>query len=370
MDDLLARARRILIKVGSAVLAGDDGLRPDVFRRLAEGLLALADRGVEVVVVSSGAIAAGRAKLGLPAARTLPELQAAAAVGQAELIRAWETALAPKAVAQILLDASDLADRKRYLNARNTIERLLAWGVVPVVNENDTVMTEEIQFGDNDQLAVLLAGALEADAVLLFSDVDALYDRDPRTHPQARPVRELSDVTAEVFAMAGRAPGRAGRGGMRSKLLAAKRALDAGIPLWLLPGHDGQVWTRVFRGEAVGTRFLPRGKRYGGRKRWLAHLPVVEGEIVVDAGAARALREAGASLLAVGVLEVRGNFPAGAPVRVVDPEGALVGMGLVALGSETLSRVKGMQSEAVREMLGPGAPVEVIHRDRFALAMR
>ena len=368
MAKALKEAARVVVKVGSAVLAGEGGLIPERFSAIAQGVKALKAAGLEVVLVSSGAIAAGRGLLGRPRPKRLPELQALAAAGQPELMRAWKAAFAPEPVAQVLLDAGDLADRGRFLNAKNTLETLLSWGVVPVVNENDTVMTEEIQFGDNDQLAVLLAGVVEADWVLLLSDVDALYDADPRTHPGARPIRELTEVTPEVLAMASSRPGRAGRGGMRSKLFAAKRALDAGVALWLLPGRDPEAILKALKGEAIGTRFLPQGRRYAGKKRWLAQLPLIQGELVVDAGAARALRERGASLLPVGVKAVRGNFPAGAPVRVLDEAGALVGYGLVSLGSETLARILGMHSGEVARFLGREAPEEVIHRDRFALA--
>ncbi len=368
MSRPLADAKRIVVKVGSAVLAGSTGLLAERFAALARGVAALEQEGKEVVLVSSGAIAAGRALLGRDRPRSLPELQALAAAGQPELMRAWKEAFAPRPVAQVLLDAGDLADRRRFLNAKNTLETLLAWGVLPVVNENDTVMTEEIQFGDNDQLAVLIAGVVEAEAILLLSDVDALYDRDPREDPSARPVRVLDEVTPEVLAMASSRPGRAGRGGMRSKLFAAKRALDAGMLLWLLPGRDPDAILKAVRGEAIGTRFLPRGRRYGGRKRWLAQVPVTGGEIVVDSGAARALRERGASLLPVGVREVRGNFPAGSPVRVVDEEGRLVGYGLVEFGSETIARIRGLRTDEVRRLLGQEVPDEVVHRDHFALA--
>ena len=363
----LAAAKRVVVKVGSAVLAGEAGLARERFEAVARGVLALERAGKRVVLVSSGAIAAGRALLGRPRPKSLPELQALAAAGQPELMRAWKEAFAPRPVAQVLLGAGDLADRGRFLNAKNTLETLLGWGVLPVVNENDTVMTEEIQFGDNDQLAVLVAGLVEAEALLLLSDVDALYEKDPREDPGARPVRELSEVTPEILAMASPRPGRAGRGGMRSKLFAAKRALDAGVTLWLLPGRDPGAIEKALAGEAIGTRFVPRGRRYGGKKRWLAQVPVLEGELVVDAGAARALRERGASLLPVGVREVRGNFPAGAPVKVVDEEGRLVGYGITELGSETIARVKGLRSGEVARLLGRSAPEEVIHRDRFIL---
>ena len=319
--DWLKRARRIVVKVGSAVITGAAGLDRQRLADLARGLALLA-QGRQVLLVSSGAIAAAGPRLPQKP-QTLAELQAAAAIGQPELMRAWQEALGEQGLnaAQVLLTAEDLTDRKRYLNARATLERLLDWNAVPVINENDTVMTEEIQFGDNDQLAVRVAGLLGADALLVLSEADALYERDPRNHPDAKPLRQVSEITPEVMAMASDRPGSAGRGGMKSKLLAAAKATEAGVPMWLLPGRLERVLARARKGEALGTFFPAKPRRYSGERLWLAQLPRPRGAIVVDAGAARALRQEGRSLLAVGVREVQGQWQAGSPVRVIDPEG-------------------------------------------------
>ncbi len=365
----LAEARRLVVKVGSAVIRGDGGLCPERLAALAADLADLSREGREVVLVSSGAIAAAGGLLPAPP-RNLEELQAAAALGQPELMRAWQAAFAARGVctAQVLLTADDLAERTRYKNARATLERLLAWGAVPVVNENDTVMTEEIQFGDNDQLAALVASMIGADLLVVLSEADALYERDPRDDPAARPLRRVEAVTPEVLAMASDRPGSAGRGGMKSKLLAAAKATEAGVPMWLLPGRLERVLVRARKGEALGTFFPAKPRRYGGERLWLAQLPRPRGAIVVDAGAARALRQEGRSLLAVGVREVQGQWEAGSPVRVIDPEGELVGMGLCNYASDELRRIAGAPSSRLPELLGRQAPEEVIHRNHFALA--
>ncbi|WP_456411929.1 glutamate 5-kinase, partial [Oceanithermus sp.] len=287
--------RRLVVKIGSAVISGSEGLDPARLADLARGLARLA-KGRELLLVSSGAIAAAAPRLPHKP-QALAELQAAAALGQPELMRAWQAALAEHGLtaAQVLLTAEDLTDRKRYLNARATLERLLDWGVLPVINENDTVMTEEIQFGDNDQLAVRVAGLLGADLVLVLSEAEALFDRDPRADPKARPVREVERITPEILAMASDRPGSAGRGGMKSKLLAAKMAQEAGIPFWLLPGRREGVLEEALAGAQIGTFFHASGRGHRGERLWLAQLPRHEGTLVVDAGAARALREQGRS---------------------------------------------------------------------------
>ena len=365
--DRLARARRLVVKIGSAVISGPEGLDPARLADLARGLARLAE-GRELLLVSSGAIAAAAPRLPHKP-QALAELQAAAALGQPELMRAWQAALAEHGLttAQVLLTAEDLTDRKRYLNARATLERLLDWGVVPVINENDTVMTEEIQFGDNDQLAVRVAGLLGADLVLVLSEAEALFERDPRTDPKARPVHEVERITPEVLAMASDRPGSAGRGGMKSKLLAARMAHEAGIPLWLLPGRREGVLEAALAGERIGTFFHAPARGHRGERLWLAQLPRHEGTLVVDAGAARALREQGRSLLAVGVREVRGNWSAGSPVRVEDPEGRIVGIGLANYAADEVRRVAGRPSRELAAVLGRPGPEEVIHRDHFVL---
>ncbi len=369
--NLFAQARRVVVKVGSAVLAGAAGLNQERIDRLAAELAALGQAGREVILVSSGAIAAGTRKIGLPRRpASIPEQQAAAAVGQSALVQAWEDGFRKhgRSVAQLLLTADDLAHRHRYLNARNTLNTLLAWGVVPLINENDTVMVDEIQFGDNDQLATLIASLVGADLLVILSDVDALYDADPRQNPTARPVRWVPRVDAQLLRAAGEAPSTVGRGGMRSKLLAAKKCLDAGIPLLLASGRQPGVLEAAFAGLEVGTLFWSGQRRYSGKKLWLAQLPRPQGEVVVDAGAARALRTAGTSLLPVGVRAVRGVFGVGAPVRVVDEAGRLVGIGLTQYAAADLERIKGRRTHEIATLLGHNPSDEVIHRDNFALA--
>ncbi|PZA07316.1 MULTISPECIES: glutamate 5-kinase [unclassified Meiothermus] len=361
--------RRLVIKVGSAVLAGAPGRARQL--AIAEQVAALKAEGREVVLVSSGAVASGMAKLGLKERpKTMPGKQAAAAVGQPLMMQLWEQAFSwySLQVAQILLTAEDLAHRHRYLNARRTLETLLDWHVVPVINENDTVMVDEIKFGDNDQLSALIASLVGADLLVVLSDIDALYDADPRTNPAAKPVRYIEQVDAEVMRMAGDAPNRTGTGGMRSKLLAAKKAQDAGIPLLLLPGLNPHSIAEALRGEPVGTFFAAGNRRYGGQRLWLAQLPKPAGEIVVDAGAAKALRQGGASLLPAGIREVRGNFGEGEAVRCLDPNGRLIGVGLVNYSSAEIERIKGAKTKDIAAILGYRHSDEVIHRDHFALA--
>lgn len=361
--------RRLVIKVGSAVLSGKEGRKGQL--AIAEQVAALRQEGREVVLVSSGAVATGMARLGLAQRpRTMPGKQAAAAVGQPVLMQLWEQAFAwyDLKVAQILLTAEDLAHRHRYLNARHTLETLLEWGIVPVINENDTVMVEEIKFGDNDQLSALVASLVAADLLVILSDIEALFDADPRHNPQARPVRYVEKVDAEVLRMAGDSPNKVGTGGMRSKLLAAEKAQAAGIPMLLLPGTRAGVVLQALRGEPVGTFFAAGRRRYSGQRLWLSQLPKPAGEILVDAGAARALREGGASLLPAGIRGVKGSFGVGEAVRCLDPRGNLVGVGLVNYSSAEIERIKGAKTRDVEAILGYKHSDEVIHRDYFALA--
>ncbi|MDR5709558.1 MAG: glutamate 5-kinase [Armatimonadota bacterium] len=363
-----AACRRIVVKVGSALIADPAS---STIPRLAGELAELRRGGREVVVVSSGAVALGTARLKLPARPlSIPAKQAAAAVGQPLLMQAWAEAFARHGLvaAQVLLTAFDLADRSRFLNARHTVETLLRWGAVPVVNENDTVAVEELKFGDNDHLSVLLATLVGADLLLVLSDVEALYDRDPRTCPDARPIRRVDRVDRELLARAGAEPGEVGTGGMRSKLLAAEKALAAGIPMWLLPGHSPHAIREALSGAPVGTLFWSARRRYSGRKLWLYQLPRPAGELLLDAGAARALREEGASLLPAGIRGVRGEFGVGDPVRCLDPEGRLVGVGLVNYSSSEIERIKGAHTREIETRLGYKHSDEVIHRDHFVLA--
>jgi len=360
---------RLVVKVGSAVLSGAKGRQQQL--EIAAQIAALRAEGREVVLVSSGAVATGLSKLGFKERpKTMPGKQALAAVGQPTLMYLWEQAFSwyDLKVAQVLLTAEDLGHRQRYLNARQTLETLLEWGIVPIINENDTVMVEEIKFGDNDQLSALIASLVGADLLILLSDIEALFEADPRTHPQARPIPFVERVDAAVLRMAGDSPGRVGTGGMKSKLLAAEKAQAAGIPTLLLPGHRPQSISQALRGEPVGTLFAGGSRRYSGRKLWLYQLPKPQGEVVVDAGAAQALRQGGASLLPAGIKEVRGQFGAGEAVRCLDTEGSLIGIGLVNYSASELSRIKGRKTREIEALLGYKNTDEAIHRDHFALA--
>ncbi|GIW23859.1 glutamate 5-kinase [Meiothermus sp.] len=361
--------RRLVVKVGSAVLSGPQGRQHQL--EIAAEIAALRAEGREVVLVSSGAQATGMQKLGLTAKpKTMPGKQALAAVGQPTLLYLWEQAFSwyDLKVAQVLLTAEDLAHRHRYLNARQTLETLLEWGIVPIINENDTVMVDEIKFGDNDQLSALIATLVGADLLILLSDIEALYEADPRTHPQAQPIPYVEQVDATVLQMAGDNPNRVGTGGMKSKLLAAEKAQAAGIPTLLLPGTRPQSIAQALRGELVGTLFAGGNRRYSGRKLWLYQLPKPQGEVVVDAGAARALRQGGASLLPAGILEVRGQFGVGEAVRCLDEQGSLIGVGLVNYSATELKRIQRRQTKDIEAILGYKNTDEAIHRDYFALA--
>lgn len=361
--------RRVVLKVGSAVISGASGRQHQL--AIAEQVAALRAEGREVVVVSSGAMATGISRLGLSQRpSTIPGKQAAAAVGQPILMQVWEQALAwyDLKVAQILLTAEDLAHRHRYLNARHTLETLLEWGIVPIINENDTVMVDEIKFGDNDQLSALIAGLVGADLLVLLSDVEALYDADPRSDPQARPIHFVERVDTKVLKMAGDNPNSVGTGGMRSKLLAAEKAQAAGIPTLLLPGRRPGVIREALEGKPVGTLFAGGQRRYSGHKLWLYQLPKPRGEIVVDSGAARALRQGGASLLPAGIREVRGSFGVGEVVKCLDPDQGLIGIGLVNYTSAEIERIKGAKTHSIEGILGYNHSDEVIHRNYFALA--
>lgn len=283
-------------------------------------------------------------------------------------MRCWDDALNLHGLtaAQVLLTADDLAHRHRYLNARHTLGTLLQWGCVPVINENDTVRVDEIRFGDNDQLAALIAVLIGADLTVFLSDVDALYDGDPRTAGDAHALRYVPEVDASILRLAG-AAGPDGTGGMASKLLAARKVNAAGIPLLLAPGREPSILDRVLAGEAIGTFFAAPEQHIGARKHWLAHLPRPQGDLVLDAGAARALRERGTSLLPVGVSEVRGSFGIGAAVRCLTPDGEVIGIGLVNYDSAEIQRIRGCRTADIATQLGYRHSDEVIHRDHFAL---
>lgn len=370
--EVFNRCRRLLIKVGSAVLTGPKGLNRVMIHRLSDQIAELRERnpGMEVLVVSSGAVASGVRRVGLTERpRTIPQKQAAAAVGQGVLLEAWEAAFDKYdlLVAQILLTSEDLAHRHRYLNARNTLQTLLSWGILPIINENDTVMVEEIKFGDNDQLSALIAGLVGADLVINLTDTEGLYDCDPRLNTSARLIPMVSRIDTKLLACATPAPGAVGTGGMFSKLNAARKCLASGIPMVIAPGKQRDVLLRLFSGEVIGTVFVPKERAYQGKKVWLANLPKPAGDLTLDEGAVTALQERGRSLLPIGIREVRGTFGVGAPVRCMDKAGKIIGIGLTNYKSSEIENIKGRHSEEIESLIGYKHSDEVIHRNNFVL---
>lgn len=368
MNDL-TQSRRVVVKVGSALLALDDGqLRTDWLAALAEDVAHLRGSGAEVLIVSSGAIAVGRRLLGLasgPRNRVLrlDESQAAAATGQVQLAHAWQDALAlhKVPVAQILLTTDDTEDRRRHLNARNTIATLLRLGVVPVINENDTVATEEIRFGDNDRLAARVAQMMEADTCVILSDIDGLYTADPIRDTAAKHIAQVDAITPEIEAMAGETAGDDGSGGMITKIEAARVAMQAGCRMVISDGRDLHPLRRLIEGERA-TWFLPQGEPRTARKRWIAGALNPVGTIIVDDGAAGALAR-GKSLLPAGVIRVDGTFHRGDPVVVKAADGTELARGLVAYGSADAGRIVGRRSDEIESILGYRGREEIIHRD-------
>jgi glutamate 5-kinase len=369
---LLKRVRRAVIKIGSSILSGQTGINRLRLRSLAEEICALHQRGVELVVVSSGAVAAGMARLGVTERpKSVPQRQAAAAVGQIDLMALYKEyfSLHATQVAQILLTHDDLADRSRYLNARHTIETLITAGVVPVANENDTVVIDELMnFGDNDNLSALIAGLVEADMLVLLSDVAGLYTKDPHAHPDAELVSVVEDASraGASYAMDGR--GALGTGGMASKFAAARKAAAAGIPTIIADGLHAGVLPAVFDArQAVGTLILPRGDRLGRRKHWIAYTLKPAGTLIVDQGAFEAITQKGRSLLPRGLKEVHGKFGSGECVRCVDLSGREFARGLVNYSAAELEKIKGVHSARIDGVLGYKLTEEVIHRNDLVL---
>jgi glutamate 5-kinase len=366
----VSRARRVVVKLGTSVLTGgpaarSTGLDRPYFSRLAAQVERLAAGGRETVLVSSAAIACGMHVLGLKERpRAIPLKQACAAVGQSGLMRAYEEAFAPhgRTVAQILLAADDLADRRRFLNARNTLRALLAARVVPVVNENDTVTVDEIRFGDNDTLSALVTNVVEADLLVILSDIDGLYDADPRREPSAQLLSQIDEVDDGVLAKAGGA-GALGSGGMATKLEAARKAALFGVPTLVANGRTEDVLARLLAGEPLGTLFRPREDRLASRKHWIAFGLTPSGTLTLDDGAVRAIVENGKSLLPSGVIAVAGRFEAGDSVRLVDSAGREVARGLVNYPSHEVERIARCKTTEIEARLGYKSLDEVVHRD-------
>ena len=367
----LPTTRRWVVKIGSALLTNEgQGLDLQRMDGWVTQMCQLRKAGVEVVLVSSGAVAAGMEKLGWmerPAA--LHQLQAAAAVGQTRLVQAWETGFQKYGVqpAQVLLTHDDHSSRKRYLNARSTLKTLLEMGVVPVINENDTVVTDELRFGDNDTLAALVANQVEADVLVILTDQDGLFTADPRSNADARLIHEVRARDDSLDAMAGGGSGRLGRGGMQTKLRASRQAAASGAATIIVGGRTDSVLTRLFAGEELGTLLIPDQEPMAARKQWLQGHLKTAGQLVLDAGAVRVLKDQGKSLLPVGVKAVAGQFQRGEMVACVDENGNEVARGLINYGASEVARIIGKPSHQIAALLGYQGEPELLHRDNMVL---
>ena len=365
----LSDAKKLVVKIGSALLVDRESgaLRADWLHDLAQDIAEIRKRGTDVVLVSSGSIALGRGILGLPVGDLpLEQSQAAAATGQIRLARAYEEALNPHGIttAQILTTLEDSQNRRRYLNTRATIEQLLSFGVVPIVNENDTIATDEIRYGDNDRLAAQVAATIGADQLVLLSDVDGLYTDNPASNPDATRFDVIKEITPEIEAMAGDAGSGLSRGGMKTKVMAAKTAVAAGCAMAITEGSVARPLQALEQG-ADCTWFLPKDDPQAARKRWIAAMKP-KGRITVDAGAARALLQ-GKSLLPAGITDVSGDFGRGDPVQVLDPAGNVLASGLTRYTSQEAGLLKGRHSRDIEAVLGYPGRSSLIHRDDLVL---
>ncbi len=361
------KARRLVLKLGSRVLtAKGRTLSQVVFDRLAREISSAKKEGHEIVMVSSGAIAAGMGRLGLlEKPKTIPGKQAAAAIGQSQLMWNYERAFTfyGEKVAQILLTRDDLSNRNRYLNARNTLLTLLDMGIIPIINENDTVVVEEIKFGDNDNLSALVTNLASADLLIIMSDIDGLYDKDPRVHKNAKLIPYVPHVTLEMEKKASGTSSPISIGGMVTKLQAARKAALFGVPTILANGMAEGALERILRGEEVGTFFDSEASKLASRKHWIAFTLEPLGKITVDEGARKAIQHKGKSLLPSGVLRAEGRFGLGDPVLLVDPHGQGFAKGLVNYSSEEINKIRGLRTSDVESRLGYKYGDEIIHRD-------
>lgn len=370
--EALKKAKRIVVKVGTSTITYANGKRNfSQIDRLARELSDLQNQGKEMILVSSGAVAVGVDRLGLPAKpSTIPGKQACAAVGQGVLMHTYEKLFADygQIVAQVLITRTEAIDRHRYTNCRNTFMTLLQQGVIPIVNENDVVALDELKIGDNDNMSALVAGIVDADLVIILSDIDGLYTANPATHPEATLVHTVQEITPEVEASAGGVGSSRGTGGMATKIQAAKAATNSGIQLVIASGTEKNAIPRILQGEEIGTLFVSRENRLQFRKRWLAFGAKIQGSIVVDDGCARAIRKAGGcSILPAGIYQVVGDFQTGSTVSVIDKEGHELARGLVHYTASELERIKGCKSSDIEGILGHKNYDEVIHRDDLVI---
>ena len=368
----IAQAKRVVVKVGTSTITYSNGkINYEKIEKLARIMTDLQNQGKEMILVSSGAGAAGVGRMGLEAKpSTIPGKQACAAVGQGILMHIYERLFGEygQVVAQVLLTKADMVNRQSYANARNALQEMISWGVIPIINENDVVAIDEFKIGDNDNLSALVASLADADLDILLSDIDGLYTANPKTHPEAKLVSVVEEVTPAIEATAGGAGSKNATGGMLTKLQAAKNAMSAGIALIIANGEDLEILRRIMRGEPVGTLFVPRENHLRFRNQWLAFGSKISGKLIVDAGLAKALRQKGScSILPVGILRVEGDFDSGDTVSVLDQEGHELARGMTNYNAEDLDLIKGCKTSQIEEKIGYKHYDEAIHRDNLVV---
>ncbi|WP_297861772.1 glutamate 5-kinase [uncultured Acidaminococcus sp.] len=368
----IAEAKRVVVKVGTSTITYPNGkINYEKIEKLARIMTDLQNQGKEMILVSSGAGAAGVGRLGLDAKpSTIPGKQACAAVGQGILMHIYERLFGEygQVVAQVLLTKADMVNRHSYANARNALQEMISWGVIPIINENDVVAIDEFKIGDNDNLSALVASLADADLDILLSDIDGLYTANPKTHPEAKLVSVVEEVTPAIEATAGGVGSKNATGGMLTKLQAAKNAMSAGIALVIANGENLEVLRQIMKGEPVGTLFVPRENHLRFRNQWLAFGSKISGKLIVDDGLAKALRQKGScSILPVGIARVEGNFDSGDTVSVLDQEGHELARGMTNYSAEDLDLIKGCKTSQIEEKIGYKHYDEVIHRDNLVV---
>ncbi len=367
---ILANVKRVLIKIGSAVLTGEDGLDLQIIEQLVDEMAQLTKEGYQIVIVTSGAIASGKHRMGITGKlKSMPQKQAAAAIGQSRLMRVYSNSFGKYGifVAQILLTMSDLTDRKRFLNVRNTLSTIIDWGVIPIINENDSVAVDEIKFGDNDHLAAMITNIIDGQLLINLTSTEGLYDRSPSKSKKAKLITLVKEFTEEIESAATDETTDVGLGGMKSKVIAAKAVTASGIPCVIAPGKKKGVLRDIFAGKEIGTLFLPASEHLSSKKYWIAFTLKSQGKLFLDEGAKRALIEEGKSLLPSGITNVEGDFSIGDPVTCVDTEGTQLAKGLVNYNSSDIRKIMGLKTSKIEQVLGYKDYDEIIHRDNLAV---
>src|SRR5512136_1539390 len=368
--EILSDTKRVLIKIGSAVLTGENGLDLQIIEQLVDEMAQLTKDGYRIVIVTSGAIASGKHRMGITGKlKSMPQKQAAAAIGQSRLMRVYSNSFGKYSifVAQILLTMSDLTDRKRYLNVRNTLSTIIDWGVIPIINENDSVAVDEIKFGDNDHLAAMITNIMDAQLLINLTSTEGLYDHNPTGSKKAKLITLVKEFTEEIESAATEETSSVGLGGMKSKVIAAKKVTASGIPCLIAPGKKKGVLHDIFAGKEIGTLFLPTREHLSSKKYWIAFTLKSLGKLYLDDGAKAAIIEEGKSLLPSGVTNVEGDFGIGDPVTCVDMEGTQLAKGLVNYNSSDIRKIMGLKTSRIEQVLGYKDYDEIIHRDNMAV---